>query len=98
MTFLLVAAGVLIAGLIRQNYQLEKRWRCLRYSWHCMSDFAGERLRDAGEIDEQWREVVREHSTFMAAFGAPMLTKSALLLYEEALVERNIPVLTEHLV
>lgn len=83
-------ASAVIVYLIYRNYQLEKRWRAMRYCWQCMSDFAGHRLKNEDGHDDEWRETVREHARFMRPFGAQPLMPSALELYEEALVERNI--------
>lgn len=93
--FLLTAA--LAAYLVYRNYQLEKRWRSLRYCWHTMSDFAGEALRSPdGDIDAAWTDVVREHQAFMRQFGVPVLAPADLELYEAALLERQIPPLVAH--
>lgn len=98
MLWLLLSIGVVgsIPFLIYRNYQLEKRWRCLRYCWHSMSDYAGESGRLDGELSEQWRKVVTEQMSFMSLFGAHPLTTQGLQLYEEALTERDFPVLSAH--
>jgi hypothetical protein len=96
MTLLLFIATLIIAYLIYRNYQLEKRWRCFRYCWQSMSDLAGERLRDGDETDAQWRDAVREQAAFMRRFGASPLSRAELMIYEAALLERNLPILTEH--
>lgn len=83
-------ALAVIAYLIYRNYQLEKRWRAMRYCWQCMSDLAGHRLKGEEGHDAEWRETVGEHARFMGRFGAQPLSPAALELYEEALVERNI--------
>ncbi|MBA4748599.1 MAG: hypothetical protein H2056_07800 [Sphingopyxis sp.] len=83
-------ALAVIAYLLYRNYQLEKRWRALRYCWHCMSDFAGNRLKDDGCPDEDWVQTLREQRTFMLQFGVRPLSTFALDQYEEALVERKI--------
>jgi hypothetical protein len=88
---------VLAIYLIYQNYQLEKKWRCMRYCWHVMSDFAGESTREEdGSWDFEWEEIVNEHRKFMKRFGIDMLSNQQLELYETALLERNIGILTEH--
>ncbi len=96
MTLLFFAALATVVYLLHRNYQLEKRWRCMRYCWQSMSDFAGERLRDDGQIDEHWRDVVNEQTTLMARFGVKPLTTADIRLYEGARAEREIPILTEH--
>ncbi len=96
MTLLLAAAVSAAAYLIYRNYQLEKRWRCMRYCWQSMSDFAGERLKDGGEVDPWWRDVVKEQVALMGRFGAAPLTTDGVRVYELALLERDLPILTEH--
>jgi len=93
--FLLVTA---LAGYLGyRNYQLDKKWRCLRYCWHTMSDFAGEAMRPSdGELGARWKDVVREHSAFMRWFGILPLSHADLGIYEAALVEREIPTLVAH--
>ena len=96
MTLLLLIATLIITYLIYRNYQLEKRWRCFRYCWQSMSDLAGERLREGNETDGQWEDAVREQADFMRRFGGSPLSRAELILYETALLERNLPILTEH--
>ncbi|RDE04273.1 hypothetical protein [Sphingomonas aracearum] len=96
MTLLLTLALAVIAFLVRRNYQLEKRWRSLRYCWYSMSDLAAGRLNQDGEPDEQWLTAMREQAAFMARFGASPLSSEGVRLYEAALLERNVPILTEH--
>jgi len=96
MIFLLIATMGVAAYLLYRNYQLEKRWRCMRYCWQSMSNFAGERLRDGSQIDKHWRDVLREQTALMANFGAGPLTNEGLRIYEAALLERNLPILVEH--
>ena len=93
---LFFASPIGIVILIVRNYQLEKRWRCLRYWWQSMSDFASERLRENGQLDEAWCEVVKEQIALMGRFGARPLTMADLRQYELALLERGLPILTEH--
>lgn len=86
-----------VTYLIYQNYQLEKKWRCMRYCWHMMSDFAGNSTREEdGSWDFGWEEVVNEHREFMKIFSIDMLSNQQLKLYESALLERNIGILIEH--
>ena len=95
-TFLLLVAMAAVVFLVRHNYQLEKRWRCMRYCWHSMSDFAGERLREGGEYDQQWRYVVKEQAALMARFGVRPLSSADLRDYEMELIARDLPPLEEH--
>ncbi len=96
MTLLLIATLGATAYLLYRNYQLEKRWRCMRYCWQSMSDFAGERLRNDSRFDEHWRDVVTEQTALMARFGARPLTTDDIRVYEAALLERDLPILVEH--
>lgn len=96
MDFMFIAALSLAAYLIYRNYQLEKRWRCMRYCWQSMSDFACERLRSDGQVDEQWQDAVKEQTVLMSHFGASPLTTDGIRVYELALLERSLPLLTEH--
>ena len=96
MTLSLFLTLIIVAYLVHRNYQLEKRWRCLRYCWQSMSDFASERLRDEGQIDAEWGDVVKEQIALMARFGAGPLTNENIRVYELALLERDLPILTEH--
>lgn len=96
MTLLLILALAVIAFLVHRNYQLDKRWRALRYCWYSMSDFAAGRLKQHGEPDEQWLAAMREQAAFMGRFGASPLSSEGVRLYEAALLERNLPILTEH--
>mgnify|MGYP001208104303 CR=1 FL=1 len=96
MGWLFGVALAVICYLVYQNYQLEKRWRCLRYCWQSMSDFAAEKTRIEGDIDEHWLDVSREQIAFMSMFGAKALTSDDIRIYELALLERNMPILTEH--
>lgn len=87
--------------LVRRNYELEKRWRNLRYCWHMMSDFAGQRLRDEEaepdcRNDWQWEQVVKEQTSLMKRFGVPSLTDNDIQIYEHALLERHILPLRAH--
>lgn len=65
-----------------------------------MSNFSGERLREIphnyNNADEHWIDVNREQIAFMARFGVQPLTAKSYRTYEMALIERNIPILTEH--
>lgn len=96
MTLLLILSLAVIAFLARRNYQLEKRWRSLRYCWYSMSDLAAGRPNQDGGPDEQWLAAMREQAAFMARFGASPLSSDGVRLYEAALLERNLPILTEH--
>ena len=92
---LIIAVGALVY-LVYRNYQLEKRWRCMRYCWQSMSDFACEKSRGDGHGDEDWCDVVREQTALMARFGVEPLTSDGIRIYELALLERNLPILTTH--
>lgn len=96
MTLLLILVLAVLAFLVHRNYQLEKRWRSLRYCWYSMSDFAAGRLNEDDEPDEQWLAAMREQASFMGRFGVSPLTSDGVQLYEAALLERSLPILTEH--
>ncbi len=96
MTLLLILALSIAAYLFYRNYQLEKRWRCLRYCWISMSDLAAARLMEDGEEDEQWLAAMREQAALMARFGVPPLSSDGIRVYESALLDRGLPILTEH--
>jgi hypothetical protein len=94
---ILLLFPVLTTYLLYKNYQLEKRWRCLRYCWHIMSDFAGESARgEDGSWDLGWKEVVNEHKAFLRNFSVDLLSNQQIELYEAALLEHDLPILVEH--
>lgn len=82
--------------LLKQNYKLEKRWRCMRYCWQSMSDLAGNRLGDEPGTDHQWREVLEEQKDLMGRFGAAPLSEYDFREYEAALIDRDYPILLAH--
>lgn len=61
-----------------------------------MSDFAAEKTRIDGDIDEHWLDVSREQIALMSKFGTQPLTPDDIRFYELALIEKNVPILTEH--
>lgn len=93
---LLILALLFVAYLIYRNYQLEKRWRCLRYCWIAMSDLAATRLMQDGIQDDQWLAAMQEQAALMARFGVAPLSSDGIRVYESALLERHLPILTEH--
>jgi hypothetical protein len=92
-------SGLLITPyLIYRNYQLEKRWRSVRYCWQAMSDFAAELDKEEdGTPGLWWQEVANEHIFFLKAFGVRTLSVNDLHLYESELTWRDIPPLNAHL-
>ena len=92
--FLAVTAALVL--LLLRNHALENRWRCARYCWQSMSDYAAWRLGTEGGVDDHWREVMGEQAALMSRFGARPLTDAEIRLYEAALLERGLPILVEH--
>jgi hypothetical protein len=62
-----------------------------------MADYAGEaRRHEDGTLDEDWREVVREHGLLLKRFGMGIVPDSARNEFELELISRRIPVLHRH--
>jgi hypothetical protein len=93
--FWAVIVGVTMGLLSWQVHQFDKRWRCARYCWHIMSDYAGDRTRIDGELSPEWRAVSYEQSLLLRRFGIPLMSAAELSAYERGLANRGIAKLTK---
>jgi hypothetical protein len=88
-----VLEAILIAAIVYLlwvNYQLQKRWRALRYCWQVMSDFACEGTKIDDQPDFRWKEAVKRQISFLRRFKVVPLNERQLRHYEVALLDRNI--------
>jgi hypothetical protein len=92
--FWAVVVGVTLTLTWYQIHVFDRRWRCARYCWHIMSDYAGDRTRVDGELSDDWRAVSYEQAQLLRRNGVPLMTAADLSAYERRLARRNMAKLT----
>ena len=92
--FWALVVAVTIGLLSFQVYAFDRRWRCARYCWHIMSDYAGDRTRVDGELSDDWRAVSYEQAQLLRRNGVPLMTAADLSAYERRLARRGMAKLT----